>query len=156
AAERKPRASLALFHAEQEVTGIASVIDQLKSEARRAPDAESAWRTRARQAGVSAEVHISLQILDELRRSRLLVDSATWPPSRWHAEYQRALTDPTAQDHATMIRIVEDQHGNGFAGAKATSDRELAIGHELRTLIATTQDRRIPKTVHDADAVVAS
>ena len=154
--KRGPRAAVALYDTEKELMAITPTLDALKAELRRAPDAETAWLQRTREAGVNADRFHQIRILDRLTRAELREETRDWNPSRWRAEYQRALSDPTTQEAAAFIRFCEDRHGDGFAGPTPADARELTISHDLKKLIDATRDARIPRDVADAEAVVVA
>src|SRR5262249_35750929 len=133
--ERQPRASVFRFYVEQEVRSIEPQLEELRRSARRAPDAETSWRRRSNSNSVSAEVHLHLQVLDEIRRQRLRDEMRDWPPSRVYRAYLDAVDDADEQSRSTLIRLVEDQHAAGWSGKKPEGNVELAAAHELRKLI---------------------
>ena len=79
-----------------------------------------------------------------------------WRPSEVLSRYQAALTDPHDQKSATLIRLVEEVHRDGWRGVEfdPKDGPQTAALRELRQLMTDTRDGRVPTELHEALATV--
>jgi hypothetical protein len=152
--QREPPLGVALYAVERAWMQFEPLVRRFKQESMRAPDPETAWLARTGQGGVNAETHLTLQMLDEQRRARLLLETRDWPPSRWENEYARATADPTTQESATFLRFAESQHPHHWSGAEPVSAAEAEAAQRFRKLMISTQAARVPLEIDQVEQTV--
>lgn len=147
-------ASIALFHVERATMDSERPLPSLKSAAMRPPSAETAWLQRTDQPGLKAELLLQLETLDELRRARITNELRAMKPSAVNSLYLGALCDPTQQEAACLIRVVENMHGQGWTGDAPDGDAETQAAVTLRQSIGHARQARIPNEIHALEAVI--
>jgi hypothetical protein len=153
-AQEDRRAGHAVYGVDRTVMDYEPTIAARKQAARRPPRAEQNVRQRAGLVGLDLQTAELVNIregLDELRWTPRLQNAR---PSRVLAEYQRALQDPTEAENTTIIRLVEELHGDGWAGTDP-EEAELPKAMELQRAIAAAQTARIPADIHNIEALIA-
>jgi hypothetical protein len=129
--------------------------------AMRAPHPIDAWLALSggqRQFLKDAD-ELLAEVAHEQRLTRLLFETKDWPPSRWHAEYERATAElahlATVRSAASFLMFAESMHGNGWTGPKPLNGDEEAAAVSLRKQIAATQHARVPAQVAEIEAGIA-
>jgi hypothetical protein len=118
------------------------------------PDAVAVWTQRTTTAP-GANEQLLLTIQDELRQARFERELATAAPSQCLDRYARALTDPTEQANASLIRYVEGRHRQGWRGAASGDLDEAMAAQDLQNAILAARAARVPATAIAARALVA-
>jgi hypothetical protein len=147
------RASFALYHLERALMDVTPALASLKAQAMRPMTAEQAWEKRTNKPGLSAEAYLQLHTLEELRRMRLGPELRSSSPSSVLARYREALADADDQHNATLIAVVEQLHGEKWAGPEVQKE-ELAHVIELRKQIRDVRESRVPEEILELEATV--
>lgn len=152
---RVPAASVALHLARQASADLAPVVQAFRAQAMRSPDPVE-WflqRTGGERLNLRDSDEILLQLLDEVRTSRLHAEMQDAPPSVVLARYTEAL-DSDTDEAGSMVRYVERRHGRTWAGAEVDADQEVTAATHLRRAIVEAKALRVPAELDEVSALL--
>jgi hypothetical protein len=137
----------ALFHAHVAARDHGAAVERAIEHAQEPLKPDAAWLARTKTAGLTGPEILQLEILDELRQTRITRELETASPSHVLARYAAALDDPTEQGHATFIRLVEARFRQGWSGVAvsgSSDDPDVRAALALPQRIGQARASRIP------------
>jgi hypothetical protein len=153
--QRRTAAAVALFEVEPLLRTFEAELSAFMRAAMRAPDPLDAWMTvtGGERRFVDDNSQMLAEVAHEHRLTRLLFETKDWQPSQWLSGYERAKSEladvATVRGAASFILFAESRHGQGWSGSVPASEDEERAAVNLRKLIASTQQSRIPVEVSD-------
>ena len=151
---RGPAAAVALYHTTQAADTLGRELRVARERAVRPPDAVDWYlqRTGGMRLNLKDSDEVLLQLLDEVRTSRLRAELQDAPPSVVLAAYTEALNS-TSDESGSVVRYVERHHGRAWSGAPTSVDEEVSAATSLRWAIAEARSARVPAELTDLDAL---
>jgi hypothetical protein len=152
-AQQAQRAGESLFRLEHQARAFEVVLASIAATAKEPVGVEEAEARWTNQPGLSRERLTNLQVLDELRRARFAREVEPLSPRAVLERYEQALRDPFEQEHASLIRLVERSHANGWSGtapSEATALEHAMGAQALKTRIAQVREERVPQPIKAA------